>query len=358
MSYGYNRGFVSIQSGTSNGRSCYESLIKGRITVSGTDASGKQITRVVEVDDGKVMSNRYRVGGKVVHNMVYGKFESTVTKRGREVTRFNPKTGTGKHGKSLRFSTLFGHDGCCHSWFKQGRLMRQKFIYDNRRIAYDWRFGSKQCEVRDYAGELLYRVKGVIDGREQWQGRSVFEGPFNEWFLSSKPFSIERNSQIIYAGQYRNGQKVGRWIQPDSKTLAESFGMKDEEYRPVEVFYEHGVAIPKALYDLPPEKLEPRKLLGISNAQLRMAMLSRANFKAERLAEIGTVIHRDGKMRLYDIPGLETRILKVVCPSTSSQYHIHVPKDSKKCEAARQWTFHVGAGVRATREKIKFEVET
>ena len=52
---------------------------------------------------------------------------------------------------------------------------------------------------------------------------------------------------------------------------------------------------------------------------------------------------------------LDTRILRVTCPSTQSRYYINVPKDSAKCEEARQWTFHVGAGVTGN---IKFEQET
>jgi hypothetical protein len=60
-------------------------------------------------------------------------------------------------------------------------------------------------------------------------------------------------------------------------------------------------------------------------------------------------------MRLYDIPKYEVRILRVQCPTTKSYYFLKVPKDSQKCEQARQWTFHVGTDFQ---KPIKFAVET
>jgi hypothetical protein len=335
--------------------------MNGRVTVAGTDADGRNIKRTVSVVDGEIVDNAQTVEGKLVHRIVYGKFESEMTPAGREVTHFNPGKGTGKHGLSRRYGKLFGHEGCCHSWFKQGRLVRQKFVYDCGVLAYDWQGGRKPCEIRDYYGKPKYRITGAIDGRSHFSGISVFDRDMNHWFLQSQPFKVEQDGRVIFAGQYKNSQRVGCWIVPDSKTLAETFGLKDAERRSIEAYYEHGVAIPKDMYHAKPEELDLKKLLQESNAQLRMAMLEKArgdrNF-GKRLAALGKVVHRDRDMRLYHVDGLPTRVLRVTCPSTNSLYYINVPKDSRKCEEARQWTFHVGAGVRLTNNEIKFAQET
>lgn len=57
--------------------------------------------------------------------------------------------------------------------------------------------------------------------------------------------------------------------------------------------------MPGGLYESPAEKLNPVKLLKIPNAQLRMALLSKVG--PARLARRGTVVHREGAMRLFDI---------------------------------------------------------
>jgi hypothetical protein len=329
---------VVVSNGRCDGRSSHQTLVNGRVTITGKDEEDKTFARVIEVEAGEIMDNRLRVDGRLVHRVLYGKFETTLTPAGREITRFRKDTLTGRHGKSRSYEELFGHAGCCHSWFKQGRLVRQKIIYTNGVLAYDWRGNSKPCAIRNPDGASRYRITGAVNGRKQWAGSSVFSRRMDGWFLETHPFSVEGNGRVIFAGQYDHGQRVGKWV----------LDGKDH-------YYEHGVAIPKKLFETPPEKLDPSKLLRIDNAQLRMAMLAKANFDAERLAKIGRVVHRDGAMRLFDIPNLDTRILRVQCPSTKSFYFIRVPKDSIRCETARQWTFHVHAGVAAP---IKFTKET
>lgn len=342
----YLRDFVTVQNGHCNGRSSYQELTQGRVTITGKDREGKEFCRVVEVRDSEIVDNILRAGGKVVHRVRYGEFESRLSSAGREVTRFHKASAKGRHGKSNRYEKLFGHDGCCHSWYKRGRLVRQKFYYDNGVLAYDWDTSSKPVVIRNVNGSERFRVTGDIDGSKRWTGDSVFNREMEDWFRRSTPFSVEERGKVIFSGQYEHGQRVGKWVLPLRILGA---------YEGLEHYYVHGVAIPKKLYDTPAEKLNPRKLLKISNAQLRMAMLAKANFTAERLSEIGTVVHKHKAMRLFDVKGLDTRILRVQCPSTKSFYFIHVPKDSTKCEEARQWTFHVNAGVAAP---IKFDQET
>jgi len=352
----------SVVNGRSNGRSSHQPLKNGRVTIVGNDGQ-REFRRTVRIVDGEIMDNLLMMGGRLVHRVCYGKFESTLTPKGREVERFR-KGGKGKHGKSRTRLTLFGHEGWCHSWYKQGRLMRQKMHYDNGVLAYDWSLGGKPVTIREPDGRLKFTLTGEIDSAKQPMGRSVFDREMPQWFKQSAPFSVmDAAGEGVYAGQHEHGQRVGRWLLPAqlSPLLVNVLGrddgmMEGKEYGPgVEHFYEHGVAIPKALFETPPEKLDPAKLLKIPNAQLRMAMLAKAKFDGERLAQCGVEVHRQGAMRLIDVPGLDTRILRVQCPSTKSFYYIHVPHDSVECEQARQWTFHVGAGVRGA---ITFAVET
>ena len=331
--------FVKVSNGRSNGRSSHQPLQDGTVTIAGTDEKGVMFRRIVQIVQGEIMDNRLMIGGRVQHRIAYGKFESGLTPKGREVIRFHAGSGAGKHGKSRRRAKLFEREVWCHSWYKQGRLLRQKCIYDlGGLLAYDWRSGGKVCELYHPDGTLRYRLTGEVASTRQWLGDSVFDRGMADWFKQSAPFAVEQDGRVIYAGQHTNGQRTGKWI------------LEGKEH-----YYEHGVAIPKALFETPPEKLDPVQLLALPNAQLRMALLAKAKFDGERLAQCGRVIHQQGAMRLFDVKGLETRILRVQCTSTKSYYYIHVPRDSNRCEAARQWTFHVGAGVR---QPIQFAQET
>jgi hypothetical protein len=118
-------------------------------------------------------------------------------------------------------------------------------------------------------------------------------------------------------------------------------------------YYVNGVGIPKKLYETPPDKLDPAQILKIDNAQLLMAMMEKIG--GDKIAKIGKVIHKDGDMRLYNIPKFDVRILRVRCTTTKAFYYLKVPKDASKCEEARQWTFGVGQDIA---RPIKFAQET
>jgi len=331
-----SRGITVISSGKSNGRSVYDALMDGKITITGSNEKGRTFKRVAVIKDGEVWDNKLAVDGKPVHHIVYGQFEKNY-QNGREVINFRKGTGRGRHGKARRNEKLFGHDGVCHSLYKQGRLVRQKFIYDNGKTAYDYNAFGKVCVVKDYAGNIYYEIKGIMDGRRgNYGGHSVLGRAMEYWFNANYPFEVKRHGRVIYAGQIENNQRTGKWI-----VNGKAF------------YYEHGVAIPKKLYDTPPEQLDPVKILKIENAQLRMALC--AKIGAEKIAAAGTVIHKDKEMRLYRIKGADVNVLRVKCPSTGSLYFLRVPKDTRKCEEARQWTFGVGEGFN---EPIKFAMET
>lgn len=337
--FGSNSGITTISSGKCNGRSVYDSLMNGKVIISGLDPTGRSFQRIAVIKDGEVWDNTLKVENKTVHRIVYGQFEKdNRSGRGREIIHFKKGTGTGRHGKARRFEKLFGHDGVCHSWYKNGRLVRQKFIYDNKITAYDYNAFRASCTVKDYAGNVYYEITGVLDGRGSAYrgGHAIIGRNMEYWFNANHPFEVKRRGRVIYAGQTENNQRVGKWV------LSGKIN-----------YYESGVAIPKKLYETPADKLDPVEILKIDNAQLRMALIHKIG--PEKVAEVGKVIHRDKDMRLYDIKGYDVRVLRVRCPTTKVYYFLRVPRDTTKCEEARQWTFGVGEGFN---EPIQFARET
>lgn len=110
MSFTNHYDYTAVSNGRSNGRSSYQRLSKGRVTIAGIDPeTGGAFRRVVTIVDGEIMDNRLYVGGKTIHHVAYGKFETSRTKAGRDITRFHPGSGKGRHGKSIRHCDLQTH---------------------------------------------------------------------------------------------------------------------------------------------------------------------------------------------------------------------------------------------------------
>lgn len=337
-------GCVSVRSGRSNGRSFWESLQDGKVTITGRDDQNAVFKRTVIVKGGEIWDNKITKDGKPVYHIVYGEFE----KLGKTIVHFKKGTGKGKHGKARRVESLCGHWGVCHSEYKNGALVRQKFIYDNGRLAYDYNPRKPQCIIKDYDGNVMYEVTGLLCGRldnAMNESHTVFAKDMKGWFSVSKPFEVKRKGKVIYKGQYSQGQeeygytqhqKVGEWVEDGVRST-----------------YVNGVCIPNRIKGKPADKLTLPEILALDNAQLRMALMSK--FEPEAIAKCGRVVHKEGDMRLYDIKNVDVRILRVRCTTTKAYYYLRVPKDSKKCEQARQWTFGVGEYLK---EPIKFEVET
>jgi hypothetical protein len=324
---------IGVKSGTSQNRSFYQDILNGRVTITGKDLQNRPVKCVVKFDDGKIVDRSIKVG-RENHRIVYGKYEKTPT----ETIRFKG-SGKGKHGKARSIEKFYGKNGVCHSWYSNGRLVRQRYVYDNRKVAYDYRFGNKPFFIKNYDGNAIYEVQGRLDGRNNayYGCHSVLSRPMAEWFLQSAPFEVKKNGKPFLKGEHTTGgQRIGEWY-IDGKQF----------------FYQNGVAIPKKLYETPPDKLDPVKILQMTNAQVRMALMSR--IEPERIAKAGKIIHKDGDMRLYDIEGFDTKILRVKCTTTGAFYYLMVPKDSKECEPARQWTFGVGEWFD---KPIKFAKET
>lgn len=336
-------GWVSVSNGVSNGRSFCERIRDGKITITGRDENNAVFKRRVKVEGGQVWDNKIIKDGKPVYHVVYGEFE----REGKNIVHFRKGTGTGKHGLARRYEKLFGHDGVCHSHYKNGRLVRQKFYYDNKRLAYDYNAFKPQCTVKSYDGNIIFEVSGLLDGRlsnAMKESHTVFKGDMKAWFSLSKPFEVKRNGKVVYKGQYSRGdgqygynhQKIGEWVEDGIHST-----------------YVNGVCIPKRIKGKSADKLTLPEILALDNAQLRMALMSK--FEPEAIAKCGRVIHKEDDMRLYDIKNVDVRILRVRCTTTKAYYYLKVPKDSTKCEQARQWTFGVGDYLK---KPINFEVET
>jgi len=209
---GYNRGVTAILSGKSNGRSVYDYLLNGKITLSGSDENGRQFKRVAVIKNGEVWDNKLIEAGKTVHHIVYGQYE----KRGNDIIHFRKGTGTGKHGKARHAEKLFGYEGICHSWYNRGRLIRQKFIYDNAITAYNYNACADQCTiVRDYYGNILYEVTGRLNGRIENAmrgGHFVLAGKMEYWFSDDKPLEVRKNGKVFYKGETKDRQRIGEWV--------------------------------------------------------------------------------------------------------------------------------------------------
>jgi hypothetical protein len=332
---GGGKGFVRVSNGLSNGRSFWEEVTNGKLTMKGLNSEHQLFERKVEFREGQVWDNKLKIEGKPTYHIIYGKFE----KLGKTSVSFKQGSGQSKHGKARRAEKLGGHEGVCHSWYKNGRLIRQKFIYDNGKHAYNYNACGNVCTIKDYDGNVLFEVKGYLSGKidnAMYEGHSVFGRPMEDWFNYSKPFEVIKKGKTFYKGEVKDRQRVGEWF------------IDGKEY-----CYVKGVEIPKKLFNTPPDKLDPLAILKLPNAQARMALMSKIDPK--RIADCGKVVHKDGDMRLYAIKNLEVKILRVRCTTTKAYYYLRVPKDSKQCEQARQWTFGVGENFD---KPIKFEVET
>lgn len=330
----FRQGYVAVSNGNSNGRTFGQPIVDGKITITGSNRFG-DFKRTVTIKDGELHETKLKASGYPVYHIVYGQFE----KLGATIVRFKKGTGKGKHGKARRYEELFGQKGTCHSWYKNGRLIRQKFIWFNRKKAYDYNAYTSECVINDWNGNILYEVKGHLSGKlnnAMHEGHSVFDKSIYDWFTEDLPFEVKEKGKIIFKGEYKHRQKVGMWVEEG-----------------VTSYYQNGVAIPEKLFNTPVDKLDPLKILKIKNAQLRMALMSKIDPK--KIANCGKVIHKDGDMRLYSIKDFDVKILRVRCNTTNAYYYLKVPKDSKECEQARQWTFGVGEYIR---KPIKFEVET
>ena len=340
---------------------------------------------IVRIENGQIVSERCLVDGKTQYLCHYG----NVSKRkGKYYLNYRDGSARQLDGLSRRWDeNLFGYKGTCHSFYRRGRIMWQKFWYSNGRLAYHWNCRKESryhLFIKDPSGNPLFEFNGLEgpatikfkDGgsfqskevivRDELDTRKIPLGSiiFHTQQGISKHGHYEikrwRKDRLHFAGITKNNQRVGKWYE-EGKIF----------------YYERGVKIPRKLYETPIEKIDPRWVLGLDNAQLRGAFITKIGVKRIVEAVKGKVIHQDKDMELLSIPmrgakdiaqefrfdiengrmnvDRELRVLKVVCPTTRTNYFLPVPPEAKECEEARQWTFGVPLG---SKNRIKFAVET
>ena len=329
---------VGVRSGTQN-RGCYQPVDNGRVTISGSfeDKDGiHEFKRTVEYKDRKLISNKYIQDGETQSHIVYGKFE----RRKDHLIRFKKGTTQSKHGKAFMVTKLMDiGDGICHSWYASGKLLKQQFIYDNGMEAYCYDHRKPDLiKIRNPEGQVYMEVAGkVVTNTTLAEGcRPIFNTHVRFMFKERTDFEVKVNGKVRWKASYENNQHHGRCV----------FDGKPE-------WYLRGVKVTKKVFHTPEKDLSIEDILAMPNSQLRMALMSKID--PERLAKMGKIVHKQDAMRLYAIPKLEIRILRVQCTTTKQFYYLKVPKDATNCEEARQWTFGVGEDFA---KPIVFEKET
>lgn len=309
--------------------------------------------------------------GKVAEWMRFGAFWRWTTDQGRALVRYHPNSVHRMHGLAERPDQKFlGEPGTCKTTYSWGKFMHQDFWYPGgHRKAYSFHHTDKEVKFRYPNGKTAaeiscpggFKIYGS-DGlccfnREQtWESDDINKLDFSRDGNCKITF-YDRRGRLKHRGEFRNRQRTGAWILRGSP-----------------VYFVHGVAINKKLWDTPPEKLNIKKVIRIKNAQMRAALL--AKIGPERLVKElrgKTIDKTKNGMRLIELPikldegrgkkNQHMRILQVTCPSTKTKYYLNVPDyivtgDKRikldKCEPARQWTMMNDN----PKKRIKFAVET
>jgi hypothetical protein len=308
--------------------------------------------------------------GKVAEWMRFGAFWRWMTAQGRAVVRYHKKSVHRMHGIAERPDQKFlGETGTCKTQYSWGKFMHQDFWYPGgHRRAYSFHHTDKTVKFRYPNGKIaaeiscpggfrIYGSDGLGCFRPSEDGGSSDKFDFSRDGNCALTF-YDRRGRIKHRGEFRNRQRHGEWVLNGSP-----------------VYFVHGVAIAKKLWDTPSEKLNIKKVIRLKNAQMRAALL--AKIGPERLVKGlrgKTIDATKNGMKLIELPikldegrGMKNqhmRILQVTCPSTKTKYYLNVPdyiaKDGEKrikldkCEPARQWTMLNDN----PKKRIKFALET
>lgn len=347
-------------------RNIWKSLTSGTVTF--TDTQGKdKMTMTVE---GGIATGVTRwVKGQKQSVEVFGQYKDTWLNGKR--TRVLYRKGTTRHlaPAEYRTITITRHEPLYEgSRYKGTRTMKwtgwclrsERFVYANGQVAYHRNRKQGELTVLSPTGKPLAHVadyqlgtpsrwrKGGANTHQTAQGAiadllaSLRTGQYRSDFTLWDSQGRKR----AY-GQYENGQRVGKWLtQGDG-------GDNANKGKRLITYYLRGVAVSQQVFETPPEQLDPNEVLKIDNAQLRAALLSRVGMQKVVEKCGGKVIDatEDGQS-LLAIPIPERgsgddmlHILKVVCPSTKTEYYLRTPPTLSTCREARLWTL----GVETTR---------
>jgi hypothetical protein len=352
----------------------------GRITIKGDNYK-----TVVNVKNRQVTEKKITVKGKLAYWIKWGEFEKErANGTTYKIMRYRNGTGKGKDGLTIRKDMkLEDEAGICYTFFANGRLLWQKFTYSNGVTAYYARHNHDYVKGRypnkkpmfEITGEKL-NFKGNAQGEPFIYNHNQYDPRYyypNRGSSESELFNLsktkcqytffDRAGKVKNAGTFENNQRVGEWI----KTY-------------VKYYFLSGVPVNKKLFDTPPEKIDPYRVLREPNAQARAMLLKKVGLKRVIEKCKGILIDEDKERgnALYDFPikpanrmsnlfnrddedwqydETHLRILKVTCTTTKGEYFLRVPalKRYSKCEEARQGTFN---GFEPEAKPVTFKLET
>ena len=348
-------------------------IADGNIVINESYKKDKYKT-IIKVVDKKVVEKKVLKNGSFTFWLKYGEFQKERSNgTTHKIIRYSNKTGKGKDGLCVRKDyKLEGYSGTCYTFFCNGRLLWQKFKYDNNVIGYYARHNHNQVIGIRPDRKALFLIegsklnfKGNGEGEPFLYNRLDYNG--QKWNLSQTECSYcfyDKRGRIKEKGSFLNKQRSGEWT---------------ENYR--KYFFINGVKVNKKLFNAPPESIDPQVVLNEPNAQARSMLLKKIGL--ERVVEKckGKLIHKDEKgHKLYDFPiknrldhyhfqneyateeedrydNNHLRILQVICTTTKENYFLRVPALPKwnTCESARQGTFN---GFDPNAKPINFERET
>jgi len=345
MLFGPGGNTVSISNGRpDNVRGFWLPLTDGRITVSDRDPMGNELKAIVTVKNATIATQHLKKNGESVYFCEYGKIEK---QKGVSTLRFKKGTNRGLDGLSVRHDeVILGFQGTCKTLYKNGRLIWQKFYHGNGKLCYHISPFKPGFAIKYPDGMVAWEFKGKTDTRRIFDGHSVlkYKEKYDDWSRDGIcEFTGYSEKGKPYAkGQYENSQRVGVWAIAGKKT-----------------YYINGLEVPARLYKTPTEKLDPREIMKMKDADIRSIFLERIGMERVRKAFRTKKIHAESDMELLRLSfprGVKDRynLLKVICTTTKQAYYLRVPPNITECEKARQWTF----GVEEGDKPIKFDHET
>jgi hypothetical protein len=240
------------------------------------------------------------------------------------------------------------HKGTLRQISRNGRFVREEFVYSNGRQAYLWTPYRKKFWLYRPNGSLWLEVTAKV--RPPWKRTegllekirdTLFNITSSGYTWSNHPdYEIRlydaRGRQSDY-GKVSNRQRAGVWQQGKAKH-----------------YFVMGVAVSKEVFYAAPDDLDPREILKTDNAQLRAALMKKIG--PERLVSKlpFTACDMDGDNQLLKVDinkifasddeskipvGFDEQLAIAVlkCPSTGQLYYLRVPPRLNKVEHARQW---------------------
>ena len=244
------------------------------------------------------------------------------------------------------------HKGTLRQISRNGRFVREEFVYNNGRQAYIWTPYRKKFRLYRRNGNLWLEVTARV--RTPWKRtKGLLEkirdtlsniSSYGHTWSNQPDYEIRlydaRGKQSGY-GKVSNRQRADVWQQGKAKH-----------------YFMMGVAVSKEVFYAGPDELDPREILKTDNAQLRAALMKKIG--PERLINKlpFTACDTDGDNQLLkaDVAkilspnstpiepvrlrsGFDARLAIAVlkCPSTGQLYYLRVPPRLNKVEHARQW---------------------